>query len=262
MRTRRIYVASSWRNPDQPGIVAGLRADGHEVYDFRNPAPNNTGFSWRKIRPEPPPWSAESTREVLEHDVAERGFQLDFEAMLWADTIVMVQPCGRSAALELGWGCGARKHTFALLADGQEPELMLKCADVLCTSYTELAEALASTPFPTMDFGGALTALKSGFSVRRETWSRGQWIRVVGAHDGDPSREPSYPVSSHIEARSLSGWCVPWTPTHEDILATNWTRVVGCRGCDWTGDSKAPNSGPSLRDGTIPCLFCGGHYAR
>lgn len=38
---RKIYVASSWRNSIQAEIVAALRAEGHEVYDFRNPGPNN-----------------------------------------------------------------------------------------------------------------------------------------------------------------------------------------------------------------------------
>lgn len=49
--TRRIYVASSWRCPDQQAVVQALRDAGHEVYDFRNP-PEATGFaewstSWR-----------------------------------------------------------------------------------------------------------------------------------------------------------------------------------------------------------------------
>ena len=47
----RIYVASSWRNTLQPGVVAALRGDGHEVYDFRNPAPGVKGFAWSEIDP-------------------------------------------------------------------------------------------------------------------------------------------------------------------------------------------------------------------
>lgn len=138
----KVYVASSWRNMQQPAVVAALREAGHEVYDFRNPTPGDHGFSWRQIRPEPPPWSAEDTRDVLASSVANHGFGLDFAAMQWADAIVMVQPCGRSAALELGWGCGAGKRTAVLLADGQEPELMLKCADRLCLSVAEVLEFL------------------------------------------------------------------------------------------------------------------------
>ena len=47
--SRRIYVASSWRNAQQPEIVEALRFEGYEVYDFRNPAPGNTGFAWSEI---------------------------------------------------------------------------------------------------------------------------------------------------------------------------------------------------------------------
>lgn len=63
--------------------------------------------------------------------------------MRWAGCCVMVQPCGRSAALELGWFCGAGRPTAVLLADGQEPELMLKLVDRLCLDVDELVEVLA-----------------------------------------------------------------------------------------------------------------------
>ena len=138
---RRIYVASSWRTPQQPAVVERLRAEGHEVYDFRNPE-GRTGFGWRQATEEPPPWSAERTREVLALPISQAGFDSDFNAMKWADTLVMLQPSGRSAALELGWACGARKLTMVLLADGQEPELMLKCARCLCTSLDEVCDLL------------------------------------------------------------------------------------------------------------------------
>jgi len=138
----KVYVASSWRNTIQPAVVHRLREAGHEVYDFRYPAPGNHGFSWKQVHSHEPPWSAVETRETLLHAVAEGGFKLDFDAMKWSDAIVMVQPCGRSAALELGWGAGAGKRTIVLLADGQEPELMVKMADRLCVSLDEVLDAL------------------------------------------------------------------------------------------------------------------------
>ncbi len=139
----RVYVASSWRNEKQPAVVQALREAGHEVYDFRNPTEGNHGFSWKQCQPTPPPWSAEQTREVLRHPIAEEGFGFDFSAMKWADACVMVQPSGRSAALELGWCAGAGKLAIVLLADGQEPELMLKVAKI-CTSLDEVLAALVS----------------------------------------------------------------------------------------------------------------------
>jgi nucleoside 2-deoxyribosyltransferase len=83
------------------------------------------------------------TREILlHHSAAGFAFHFDFKAMKWADAVVMVQPCGRSAALELGWAAGADKLTIALLADGQEPELMLKLADEICVSIDEVITLL------------------------------------------------------------------------------------------------------------------------
>ena len=40
----KIYMASSWRNADQPRVLRMIRELGHDVYDFRNPAPGNEGF--------------------------------------------------------------------------------------------------------------------------------------------------------------------------------------------------------------------------
>lgn len=47
----RIYVASSWQNGRQPGVVRALRRAGHEVYDFHEPKPRESGFSWAEIDP-------------------------------------------------------------------------------------------------------------------------------------------------------------------------------------------------------------------
>lgn len=142
----KIYLASSWKNYAQPFVVHALRQAGHSVYDFRNPAPDNHGFAWQDVEHSPHPWSAELTREVLDRPIAQMAFDLDFGGMRWADCIVMLQPCGRSAALELGWAAGAGKRTIALLADGQEPELMLLAADDLCLSIEEVLEILRYEP--------------------------------------------------------------------------------------------------------------------
>jgi len=138
----KIYLASSWRNLQQPTVLAALREAGHEVYDFRNPAPDNDGFRWSQCNPGPSPWSAATTIEVLNSPIANDGFKLDFDAMKWCDVLVMLQPCGRSAAMELGWAAGAGKITVALLVDGQEPELMVKMADHLCCSVEAVVDVL------------------------------------------------------------------------------------------------------------------------
>lgn len=140
-----IYVASSWRNPTQQEVVKRLREAGHEVYDFRNPEPGNTGFHWSEIDPDWKQWTPEKFREALEHDIAVDGFSRDFQAMIEAAAGVLVMPCGRSAHIEAGYFAGQHKALFILLSDG-EPELMYAMADRLCTSVDELLEALVNTP--------------------------------------------------------------------------------------------------------------------
>lgn len=125
----KIYVASSWRNPHQPRVVELLRELGHEVYDFRNPAPGNKGFAWSEIDEDWEQWTTEEYVEALKHPIAERGFNSDFDGMKWADTCVMVLPCGRSANTEAGWMKGAGKKVFVYSPVKQEPELMYKIYD-------------------------------------------------------------------------------------------------------------------------------------
>lgn len=121
----KLYVASSWRNSYQPAVVWDLRDAGHEVYDFRKPAPDSNGFSWSEIDPHWQKWTPERFVKNLSGEIAERGFRHDYEAMKNADACVLVLPCGRSAHLEAGWFTGKGKPLFVLMPpDGQEPELM------------------------------------------------------------------------------------------------------------------------------------------
>ena len=126
-----IYVASSWRCKWQPYAVEQLRAgpEKFEVYDFRNPAPGNTGFRWSDIDPDWQHWSADQLATALSHPIAVEGFRHDAEALARCDACVLVLPCGRSAHLELGWAIGAGKIGAVYAPDGfTEPELMYKFA--------------------------------------------------------------------------------------------------------------------------------------
>lgn len=121
---KRIYVASSWRNSYQPSIVQLLRDAGHEVYDFRNPAPGNNGFGWSQIDPRWQEWTPSAFRGALQHPVARKGFGHDYEAMAWAEEFCLVLPCGRSAHLEAGWAAGSRRRLSIYMPEQVEPELM------------------------------------------------------------------------------------------------------------------------------------------
>lgn len=162
---RRIYLASSWRNPHQPGLVELLRAAGHEVYDFRNPRPGDTGFAWSSIDPDWLAWHPRPFRDALGHPVAASGFKSDFDAMEWADTFVLALPCGRSAHLEAGWAIGAGKPTAILLHEDKfEPELMYLMADLIAVDEGEVIEWLDALP-PATDSGDATTEIATTASA-------------------------------------------------------------------------------------------------
>jgi len=119
----RIYVASSWRNEPYPQVVDALRADGHDVYDFRNP-PGGTGFSWQQV-------DASNARDIdsyfraLDTDIAARGFDSDRLHLDDCEGLLLVLPCGRSAHLEAGYAIGQGKTVVVLLHEDKfEPELM------------------------------------------------------------------------------------------------------------------------------------------
>lgn len=136
----KIYVASSWRNYLQAGVVAMLRAAGHDVYDFKNPRAGDNGFGWRSIDPDWQRWTPERFRECLSHPVAVAGFDSDFDAMRAADACVLVLPCGRSAHLEAGYFVGAGKPVYVLMTEQQEPELMYRMAKRVLVNTDELLD--------------------------------------------------------------------------------------------------------------------------
>jgi hypothetical protein len=140
-QARKVYVASSWRNDHQPLVVEMLRQLGHEVYDFRNPRPGDIGFAWSEIDPDWLGWSPRAFRDLLDHPIAQGGFKSDFDAMKWADTFVLMLPCGRSAHLEAGWAIGAGKPTCLVLHEDKfEPELMYLMADRVAVDLDEMCD--------------------------------------------------------------------------------------------------------------------------
>ena len=124
----KIYVASSWRNQYFPDVVKQLREYRHEVYDFRNPPHNHGAFMWKNIDPEFEKWTVS-----------------DYKAGLnWADTCVLVLPCGRSAHTEAGWMKGSGKKVIVYIPEMQEAELMYKLFDLVSGSLDEVNEFLDS----------------------------------------------------------------------------------------------------------------------
>ena len=141
----RIYVASSWRNEFQPSVVADLRRWRHEVYDFRKPPGKDTGFAWSDIDPGWERWTPDEYRQALLRAIAQDGFGSDEAGLEWCNFCLLVQPCGASAHLELGWAIGQGKTSAIYFPDGVrvEPELMAAFADAIIVGKEELAETFS-----------------------------------------------------------------------------------------------------------------------
>jgi hypothetical protein len=138
-----IYVASSWRNRTQPGVVAALRAAGHTVYDFRDPPGGGGGFSWAAIDPDWKGWTTAQYLEALDLPEAEVGYANDRAGMQESEACVLVLPAGNSAHIEAGWFAGMGRELHLLLIEEQEPELMYKLATAIHRDVEALVAALA-----------------------------------------------------------------------------------------------------------------------
>jgi nucleoside 2-deoxyribosyltransferase len=138
----RIYVASSWKNVEQIAVVRALQACGHEVYDFRHPAPGNTGFSWSEMDPLWRQWTPDDYRKALQHPIAMKAYAFDVGALQSCDVCVLVLPSGRSASWEFGYAMGRGKRGYVLQMEKDEPELMYSEATIL-TTFDELFDHFA-----------------------------------------------------------------------------------------------------------------------
>lgn len=134
----KIYVASSWRNQYYPEVVKRLREEGHEVYDFRNPPHGQGGFKWQNLDPDFTRWDVREYKQGLKHPSSELQFKTDLDALNWADTCLLVLPCGRSAHTEAGWMKGSGKRTIVYIPEMQEPELMYKLFDLVSGDMEEV----------------------------------------------------------------------------------------------------------------------------
>ena len=139
----KIYVASSWRNQYYTEVVEKLRAAGHDVYDFRNPPQGTGGFRWSDVDSNYMEWSVDQYREGMKSPRAKQQFANDIQALEWADTCVLVLPCGRSAHTEAGWLAGKGKRTVVYIPEMQEAELMYMLFDLVTDDLSELLSLIA-----------------------------------------------------------------------------------------------------------------------
>lgn len=157
---KKIYLASSWRNTYQPQVLKDLRAAGHEVYDFRNPNPedpDDVGFGWAQIDPNWKAWTAADLKKALQHPIAVSGHNKDHSAMEWCNVCVLLLPAGNSAHLEAGWCAGQGKPTVVYAPEIRDPDLMYK-------SFERVPAALGQAPF-CVDFKDVLSFVENSATI-------------------------------------------------------------------------------------------------
>ena len=142
----KIYTASSWRNPFYDGIVASLKAAGHDVYDFKTTISTHgktVAFNWNQCDENWENWDFSGFMKGLEHPLAKNAFAADKNGMDTADIGVLVLPCGSSAHLEAGYMVGRGKPVYVLLPPGViRAELTYKLATKILSDNGELVEEL------------------------------------------------------------------------------------------------------------------------
>jgi nucleoside 2-deoxyribosyltransferase len=216
---RKIYLASSWRNTNQPLAIQMLRDEGHEVYDFRNPSPDNTGFSWSEIDTDWLDWTPKYFIEALAHPIAINGFYHDKTALDWCDTCILLLPCGRSAHLEAGYAIGKGKPTLIVLDNNRfEPELMYLLADKVVSDITQMLPALSMmrTGFKESD-SGSLNLLF------------GDYVEIEQKRYGVENEIYLYKVIGALES---NGWVdVPVQTPAKETVHKESEQVVRCICC-------------------------------
>lgn len=235
IKPRRIYLASSWRNPNQPEVLAALRAAGHEVYDFRNPAPGKNGFSWRDCGSQAALDHAKtipSYLEAIESDRAAEGFSFDKAALDWCDTCVLALPCGRSAHLELGYACGQGKDTYVLLHEDKfEPELMYLLNTNICTDVEEIIDFMAA----------------------RQPYDIGRWHEESGGNFNNPAGHATRLLREVVEL------CVAAGADFNEITQAVQSEI---RKAQDRGERADPRAVPSEWSDCAILLKVFAHYAR
>lgn len=192
-----VYIASSWRNELYADVLAHLRGQGFDCYDFRD---SSGAFGWSEIDPDWLKWTAAEYIEALEHPIAKREFARDMGALMRCDALVLVLPCGRSAHLEAGWAAGAGKHTIILTRDGEEPELMAGMCDLVTESMGEVIGSLRATKPRGVSRADTTEALRTRHALHAITEERTKQIRVWG---WDAAHDDRYTEGELADAASL-----------------------------------------------------------
>ncbi len=106
----KIYMASSWKTKPLVEVTADLlRNWGHEVDCFSDDSTGRFVFSALEEG-----MDGLNAIDFLSHKISQKAFREDKKWLDWAEVVVMVLPCGKSAHLEAGYAVGCGKPLFIM----------------------------------------------------------------------------------------------------------------------------------------------------
>ena len=114
---RRVYIASSWKQASAVNTLAiFLEGNGMEVFAFTEGDKRPDGLDAFTFGPDtwegPLPLKQTDWINFMDNAKTERAFRADKAGLDWADTVVLLLPCGRSAHLEAGYAVGQGKELY------------------------------------------------------------------------------------------------------------------------------------------------------
>lgn len=103
--------------PSVRTIADALRSDGHQVFDFTDPVNRPEGLGHFVFNASD--WAGKPLKEIdwlefLQFEATRTAFNSDRGGLDWADTVVLILPCGRSAHMEAGYAVGKGKDLFII----------------------------------------------------------------------------------------------------------------------------------------------------
>jgi len=144
----KIYVATSWKNTRYTEVLASLLLDDHEVYDWRKPARESyrreKAFMWDALLHDPTQTTPEQFTIALHSLDAQVQLHRDVDALVDADALILVLPCGKSAHTEFGYASALGKQTYVLTEpDTIEAELLYGLAVVVTPHLALIRDRLS-----------------------------------------------------------------------------------------------------------------------
>ena len=206
----KIYIASSWQNPYLDDIFSILSDRNHEVRANGStrpappPFPGAAGSAGNRLGG--PDGSLDSVMSFLHLTSTQTRYQRHCEALVDAEVLLCVLPCGRSAHVELGMALGL-SIPVVLVHDGIEPDLMDLGVDAVVSLDPPGAGEFPSRGFQN-DLANAL-ALARDSQARGRTWY-GNFLEYTIAVSNPP-------VAAAGNAAGISGTAL-WPPAARKLL--------------------------------------------